>query len=56
MLPMLLNLAVPAPLRREVWRHCESCDELAAMPPYVFVCETCTSDGAGDAAGGDRDE
>lgn len=53
---MLLNLDVATPGRREVWRHCEICDELAAMPLYVFVCDTCVSDASAVLAGGGGDE
>ncbi|WP_326552148.1 hypothetical protein [Micromonospora sp. NBC_01813] len=41
MTPMLVNLDLSAPRRREVWRHCEICDDVAAMPPHVFICDAC---------------
>ncbi|MFV2094514.1 hypothetical protein ACFHW1_03345 [Micromonospora sp. LOL_014] len=41
MTPMLMNLDPDKPRRREVWRHCEICDDLAAMPPHVFICDAC---------------
>lgn len=63
MLPMLLGLGLATSGRREVWRHCEVCDDLAAMAPHVSVCETCAaapslSSGmpAADLTGGEGDE
>jgi hypothetical protein len=57
---MVVTLACVTTLRREVWQHCECCDELAAMPPYESVCDACAAgDGQtypGDLAGGGRDE
>ena len=41
-MPMLVKLARVSTRRAEVWRHCEVCDELAAMPPFAFVCDTCS--------------
>lgn len=43
MTPMVMTLARVTTLRREVWRHCETCDELAAMPPYENVCDACAT-------------
>ena len=40
-MPMLVNLARVTTRRTEVWRHCEDCDELAAMAPNAFTCDVC---------------
>jgi hypothetical protein len=42
-MPMLVNLAPATPRRAEVWRHCETCDELVAMAPWASVCDACTA-------------
>ncbi|MEV4756008.1 hypothetical protein AB0J86_12970 [Micromonospora sp. NPDC049559] len=42
-MPMLVNLVRVSTRRNEVWRHCESCDELAAMAPYQVICSACSS-------------
>jgi hypothetical protein len=26
-----------------VWRLCEICDDIAAMPPHVTICDACTT-------------
>jgi hypothetical protein len=40
-MPMLMRLARVTTRRSEVWRHCEICDELAAMAPYATTCDAC---------------
>jgi hypothetical protein len=40
-MPMLVKLARVSTRRGEVWRHCESCDELTAMAPHQTTCDAC---------------
>ncbi|MEO3923882.1 hypothetical protein ABGB07_08470 [Micromonosporaceae bacterium B7E4] len=60
MTPMVMTPARVTTLRREVWRHCECCDELAAMAPHASVCDVCAADAGqtypADRVGGGRDE
>ena len=39
MTPMVMTLACVRTLRREVWRHCECCDELAALSARLFASD-----------------
>lgn len=59
-MPMLMTSARVTTLRSEVWRHCETCDDLAAMAPHATTCDVCSSgtDQAYpvDRLGGDGDE
>jgi hypothetical protein len=41
--PTVIHVVRVSTSRGEVWRHCEICDELAAMPPHVFICDACTT-------------
>jgi hypothetical protein len=41
--PTVIHLLLETAFRGEVWRHCEICDELAAMPPHATICDTCTA-------------
>jgi hypothetical protein len=39
--PTVVHLVRVTTRRGEVWRHCEVCDDLAAMPPHVTICDAC---------------
>ena len=41
--PTVIHLLPESPRRGEVWRHCEICDDLAAMPPYATICDACAT-------------
>ncbi|MEH1130033.1 hypothetical protein [Micromonospora sp. CPCC 206061] len=41
-MPTVVHLVRVTTRRGEVWRHCEICDDLAAMPPHVTICDACT--------------
>jgi hypothetical protein len=41
--PTVIHLVRLTTGRGEVWRHCEICDDLAAMPPHVTICDACTT-------------
>jgi len=40
--PTVIHLPHASARRGEVWRHCEICDDLVAMPPHVSICDACT--------------
>jgi hypothetical protein len=40
--PTVIHPDLIPPGRGEVWRHCEICDDLAAMPPHATICDACT--------------
>jgi hypothetical protein len=41
--PTVIHILRATTRRGEVWRHCEICDDVAAMPPHVTICDACTS-------------
>jgi hypothetical protein len=41
--PTVIHIVRVSTRRGEVWRHCEICDDLAAMPPHVTICDACTT-------------
>lgn len=42
-MPTVIHIARVTTARAEVWRHCEICDDLAAMPPHVTICDACST-------------
>ncbi|MFC0526758.1 hypothetical protein [Phytohabitans kaempferiae] len=42
-MPTVIHLLRPSTGRGEVWRHCEICDDLVAMPPHATICDACTT-------------
>ncbi|MEJ3748464.1 hypothetical protein WEI85_34920 [Actinomycetes bacterium KLBMP 9797] len=40
-MPTVVDAALFPRGRGEQWRHCEICDELAAMAPQATLCDAC---------------
>jgi hypothetical protein len=47
-MPTVVNAARVTTKDGAVWRHCDGCGLLVALPPEIFFCPACTPiDGAG---------